>query len=143
MDLVRLVYASEVDATFSDSDIEDILSKAQTNNPRLEVTGMLLFTSEYFVQCIEGPRKAINQLYNKILLDPRHHSSEILTYSDVEEREFANWSMGYVSATKANREVWLDYLPYSEFKPLEMRGPESVKVLLGLRDEVLLAEPAV
>jgi hypothetical protein len=136
MDLVRLVYVSQVGSNFSDVDISQILEKAQTSNQELDVTGILLFTSEHFVQCLEGSRPAVNSLYNKIIQDPRHHDVQILLYNDAYSREFADWRMGYVGATQFNQDAWMQFLPSTDFNPAAMGGHNCLKMLLSLRSQI-------
>jgi len=71
MFLSRILYASTTTDQFKPKDIEDILSKARQENSKLNITGMLCFSSNYFLQCIEGSRANVNELYHKILNDKR------------------------------------------------------------------------
>lgn len=100
MFLVRLIYASKISSGFGPKDIENILQSARTYNVKTNVTGMLCFSNDYFLQCLEGSRTAVNNTYQQILNDKRHQNVIMLNYTQIPEREFETWSMGYVPQSK-------------------------------------------
>ncbi|WP_232280820.1 BLUF domain-containing protein [Vibrio sp. 16] len=69
------------------------------NNASVGVTGLLLFSQDYFLQCLEGSRSQVNAIYQHILNDRRHKKVILLEYTEVAEREFGEWSMGYMYRT--------------------------------------------
>lgn len=80
--------------------LENILTSSRLNNPKNEVTGNLICHSDLFLQLLEGPPKAINELYDKILLDNRHAEIFKLCDESSSRRLFASWDMkndGYQS----------------------------------------------
>jgi hypothetical protein len=82
------MHASKICAGFGPKDIENILFKARNYNTKENITGMLCFNSEYFLQCLEGSRTAINNTYQKILTDRCHNNIIMLNYSEIAQREF-------------------------------------------------------
>jgi hypothetical protein len=78
MYLVSLIYASIPEEGFSKEDIEDILTKSKKNNERDDITGMLCFNHNYFLQCLEGSRESVNRTYSRICNDNRHKEMVIL-----------------------------------------------------------------
>lgn len=48
MFLVRLIYASTVCDNLTQNDIEELLSISKKNNASVGVTGLLLFSQDYF-----------------------------------------------------------------------------------------------
>ncbi|AXV64002.1 MULTISPECIES: BLUF domain-containing protein [Pseudoalteromonas] len=137
MYLVRLIYTSEVCEGFGPSDIEDIIEKAQKNNHASNVTGLLCFNSSHFLQCLEGSRQAVNATYHKILNDNRHRNIIMLNYCEIYEREFENWSMGYIPYSKITTPLNLKYSGTSEFDPLAMSGGSAHKLMMALRDTLV------
>ncbi len=75
--------------------MEDILSTARTNNPEHGITGMLLFGDGTFIQVLEGPLSAIDQLVENIKQDARHDRFDVLYEDMVDDRAFGDWSMAY------------------------------------------------
>jgi hypothetical protein len=94
--LIRLVYSSRVADKVDPAAIRAILGASQQNNARDGISGMLCFSSGVFLQCLEGPRPAVNRTYHRILADPRHSDPEILGYEEIAARDFDDWSMGYI-----------------------------------------------
>ncbi|MBU2864569.1 BLUF domain-containing protein [Reinekea forsetii] len=92
--LMHCIYASTASIDFSEKDIELLLEKCRKNNAMLGVSGMLLFEGNSFFQILEGEQKTLEALYKKISLDKRHsHISKIIV-EPIDDRDFADWSMG-------------------------------------------------
>lgn len=138
MFLVRLVYTSTITKGITDSDIQNILDVARKNNSLVDVTGLLLFNRNYFLQCLEGSRAQVNKIYHQILNDPRHENILLLDYSEVAEREFSDWSMGYIPEMNSTMPVNLKYSTSSKFNPYNMSGHSAHKLLLNLRNVVTI-----
>ena len=95
--LVRITYVSRVGAGFDAArEIEGILAASRRNNARAGVTGALIFNRSTFGQVLEGPEAAVEETYERIEADPRHHDVEVLDLRSVEARAFGDWSMGFV-----------------------------------------------
>lgn len=73
--------------------LEDILKTSRSNNPQNGITGNLIYHSDLFLQILEGPPEAINNLYNKILLDSRHDDIVKLRDAEFHTRLFESWAM--------------------------------------------------
>ena len=133
--LVRLIYASRVNEGVGPSDIDEILSVSQTNNARSGVTGALCYTGGVFLQCLEGGRDEVNSTYHRIVADRRHRDPLIVCLTEVPERDFADWGLGYVGYTAENRALFLKYCPRPEFDPYSMSAAsvESLfRALIGV-----------
>jgi len=93
--LWHLVYASAASEGFQLSDLEEILHVARTRNARDDITGMLLFEGQSFLQVLEGERSKIDDLLERIRADRRHARAVLLLREPIEQRSFADWTMGY------------------------------------------------
>ncbi|CAM2907781.1 BLUF domain-containing protein [Vibrio neptunius] len=138
MYLVRLVYASTITKGITESDIQNILDVARKNNALVDVTGLLLFNRNYFLQCLEGSRAQVNKIYHQILNDQRHQDILLLDYSEIFEREFGDWSMGYIPEMSLTTPINLKYSVHAKFDPYSMSGGSAHKLLLSLRNVVTL-----
>jgi len=132
MFLVRLVYASTINPGITPTDIEGLLNKAKSHNASVDVTGLLLFNQNYFLQCLEGSRSRVNAIYHQILNDHRHSKIILLDYREVSEREFGEWSMGYIPEIALTTPVNLKYSSSKSFDPYNMSGPSAHKLLVHL-----------
>jgi len=93
--LSKLIYASRATHPMSDDDLTDLLSTARTNNQKHELTGLLLYCNQSFLQVLEGEPDRIEKLYSKIEADPRHTQLRLLYRAPIEQRKFSSWSMGF------------------------------------------------
>jgi hypothetical protein len=134
MFLSRILYASTATDQFKPKDIEDILNKARQENSKLDITGMLCFSSNFFMQCIEASRANVNKLYHKVLNDKRHSNIILLNYQEISERDFGNWSMSYIPDTSLTTSINLKFSENSIFDPYQMSGESAHKMMLELRD---------
>jgi hypothetical protein len=124
--LVRLMYASRALPDVNQDALVAILRKSKMNNPSVGVTGVLCFSEGIFLQALEGGRSAVNQLYNKIIADPRHTQVELLSYSEIGERRFAGWSMGQVNISRLNPALLLKYSEKPTLDPYAVSGAVSM-----------------
>ena len=93
--LLQLTYISTRSQEIEVSEVDRILSISRLNNRRASVTGFLLYNGRRFLQHLEGPSEAVEETYERISRDPRHHALVLLGRRDVEERVFARWSMAF------------------------------------------------
>jgi hypothetical protein len=135
--IFQLVYISAANQEFTESDLQDLLEKARINNENLDVSGMLLFHQGSFIQALEGPKEAVENLYNKISEDKRHTESRVLFRGDLEERDFDTWSMGFYrsgQSAKENLEGFHQFLKLG-FRRTEDEDPSAArKALLQFRE---------
>jgi len=90
----RVRYISRFSADLRSQDIDQIIETSQKNNPSRDITGMLVASGDLFYQLLEGPRKEIDSLYDRISKDPRHEQV-LLLESEVGdfERICPDWAM--------------------------------------------------
>lgn len=135
--LIRLIYASTASDNVDLNEFKSILLQAQTNNYQRDLTGMLAFNSKIFLQALEGSRKQVNELYAKLMLDPRHHTVTILGYKEIAERHWSSWSMGFAAPNSNNRALFLKYSQQSTFNPYGMLADATEKMLMELSDTTI------
>jgi hypothetical protein len=127
--LVRLLYASRAVDQVSQEELLKILSQSKANNPESGITGVLCSSGPIFLQCLEGGRRQVNALYNRIAADPRHGDVVILSYEEISERTFANWSMGLVNLEQVNPALLLKYSESATLDPYGVSGTASMALL--------------
>ena len=136
MFLTRLVYTSTVSEGFSSADIEAILKSARKHNQQNNITGALCFSKNYFLQCLEGSREKVNQTYHRILNDKRHQRIIMLDYEEIGEREFSQWTMGYIPESSLTAPINLKFSGTPEFDPYEMSGESAHGLMKALSDTI-------
>jgi hypothetical protein len=129
--LVRLLYCSRAVDT-SEEAIESILREAREHNPASGITGILCHGGGVFLQCIEGGRMPVNELFATIQKDDRHKDVALLHYEEIPERRFGGWSMGQVNISKLNHSTLLKYSEKPELDPYAVSGKVSLSLLEDL-----------
>lgn len=127
--LVHCLYASRVAKPVSAAVLDSILDQSRRNNPMLGVTGMLCFTNDVFVQVIEGGRDEVCELFNTIVRDDRHVGVRLLSYEEIPERRFGNWSMGRVNVEDINPALLLKHSEKAELNPFISSGRATMALL--------------
>jgi hypothetical protein len=135
MILVRLVYASRFKhSEYDPKELARILEKATVNNAVAEITGTLVFGDDYFLQCLEGGREAVNRLFAKISHDPRHDNVLLLGYEEISERQFGDWSMKLVLLSEKKAALVKRFSTTSAFNPLKMSSKSALELLMAMRE---------
>jgi hypothetical protein len=100
MNLVHCIYCSASSkGTFSPSELQELLDQCRLNNAKLEITGILLYKDGSFFQILEGDETVVKNLFETIAKDKRHKKTTKIIVEPIEERSFANWTMGYPKLT--------------------------------------------
>ncbi len=92
----QIFYVSSASQEPGDAAIQDILQVSGRNNRKLDITGCLLFSGRHFGQVLEGIDSLVLPLVDRIAADPRHSNVVVLMDSQSREREYGDWSMGYL-----------------------------------------------
>ncbi len=92
--LAHLAYVSVRKNNCTEQEIEKILASCKKNNPPLNITGVLLYSENKFIQYVEGESIELMSLYDKIKKDARHEKSVMVSYSPITTRIFPSWHMG-------------------------------------------------
>jgi Sensors of blue-light using FAD len=95
MEIYELIYCSVANPNLAEKDIFDILEIARDFNSRNDITGCLLFHNKEFIQILEGDKKILQDLIEKIKKDDRHSNVMVLAENEIEKRVFDKWSMAY------------------------------------------------
>ncbi|MDB5753420.1 MAG: hypothetical protein JWP65_3841 [Ramlibacter sp.] len=129
--LVRLLYCSRAVDTGAQA-IEAILAQARQHNPVSGITGILCYGDGIFLQCIEGGRMQVSELFGTIQKDERHKDVALLHFEEIAERRFGGWSMGQVNISKLNHAALLKYSEKPELDPYSVSGRMSFALLEDL-----------
>lgn len=93
----RIVYISTARQNLRRAELDQILVTSRRNNEAVGVTGLLVTGGRRFLQTLEGPERAVEQVFQRIEQDPRHFAVVILSRSPIEQRSFGGWAMGHCS----------------------------------------------
>ena len=82
----RMIYCSQATVDFSPEELISLLELSRENNKRRGSRGMLLYSSQSFLQMLEGDPAALEATYARIIADDRHVNLRLLMNSDVPAR---------------------------------------------------------
>lgn len=104
--IFQLCYTSTAIGEMQRQDLLDLLSVSRRNNDQLGITGLLLFSSDRFIQLLEGDEADVRKLYERIRQDKRHRDVTLVYEAHVEERDCPDWSMGFQALPDSE---WLEF----------------------------------
>ena len=136
--LVRLLYASRAAQPHTQALLDNILAQSHHNNPPRGITGLLCYSGDVFMPVLEGGRKEVCDLYHRIAADTRHTGVELLQLEEIDQRRFANWTMGQVNMARVNPSLLLRYSEKAQLDPFAMSGKASMALLQELIDSAAI-----
>jgi hypothetical protein len=102
--LFFLLYISQASTEMDEQSLTQIVKVSRENNQPLGLTGCLLYQDGYFMQLLEGRRKDVLKLMERVSLDPRHKNVQIVAQGNVQHRLFVDWSMGFQDMSRIEQE---------------------------------------
>ena len=127
-ELIEIVYASAATVPFSPEDLTELLEKAREKNEAVDVSGVLLFHDGSFLQVLEGPEDAVQEIFERVDQDERHDEVIILRRGPIETRSFGEWTMGFVNVTQ-ELEGFTDFLRTGVHMPATETADAAMQVL--------------
>lgn len=94
-----LVYLSQATHDFPEHELSDLLAVSRRNNAATGITGLLMYEARLFMQALEGPKAAVEGLFQRIKRDPRHTDVQIVCEDSIERRYFGPWRMAFQRAS--------------------------------------------
>jgi len=129
--LLQVIYASAAYQKMNSDELAEILSVAREKNTEKGISGMLAYHGGSFLQVLEGPEPEVEALLKTIADDPRHRHIKLLLKASIEEKEFEDWSMGFVDTTglAQNQDGFKNY--ETDFK-LAIREKTAARKILNM-----------
>src|SRR6056297_205435 len=137
--MLRVAFCSEANfSSWADPrGVELEISRIMYPAPRTQadnlVGGIFHYGNRYFLQCLEGPREAVESIYRRNFKDVRHKNSKLLLVESINRRLFPENSMNYVSMRRQLLEP-LRRHGVGEFNPYRIT-PEMLDEFLQLYAE--------
>ncbi|AMO49504.1 EAL domain, c-di-GMP-specific phosphodiesterase class I (or its enzymatically inactive variant) [Kosakonia oryzendophytica] len=91
--LATLIYRSRLNRTLDPSQLTNLVERASLRNSQLQVTGILLFDGDHFLQVLEGPLASVNAVFERIKRDHRHGNVVELLRDFAPRRRFVDRGM--------------------------------------------------
>lgn len=91
--LFHCIYTSVATRPLGAAEIANLVKHSRVSNASHNLTGILLHVGKTFFQVLEGEADAIEALYAKILVDPRHTRITRIIFEPIPRRYFEDSSM--------------------------------------------------
>lgn len=91
--MLSIIYVSNVSSGFKDKDLEKLVGQAAAINAKNNVTGMLVYNGQNFMQLLEGKQRRVERILERISKDPRHSNIVVIRREEQQARECPDWSM--------------------------------------------------
>lgn len=137
--LVQLVYVSTltIASRLNTSIFEDIEAHARDYNEQHGITGTLCYGNGQFLQCIEGEKRHVLALQERIFADNRHKNVEVLLLQEIDHRSFTDWRMRLLflerwlwsPATKEQAAQLSPFLPFAPHGWLPDRTEQFLQII--------------
>ena len=93
--MYQLNYHSKSKSELTFTHLENILETAVTVNAEKDISGCLVYHNNNFVQILEGEKKDVLDVFEKIKTDKRHFDVCLLWENHVDKRYFKRWDMAF------------------------------------------------
>eukprot|EP01091_Cochliopodium_minus_P018301 TRINITY_DN7382_c0_g1_i1.p1 TRINITY_DN7382_c0_g1~~TRINITY_DN7382_c0_g1_i1.p1 ORF type:complete len:152 (-),score=27.46 TRINITY_DN7382_c0_g1_i1:10-465(-) len=131
--IFQLLYTSQSLKEMDSNEVGQILEGARKYNTKKNITGLLLYIKNDFIQLLEGKKEEVLELYDSIKKDKRHELVRTLISCYADERLFVEWSMGY---SHFDNMEGLEKYAYA--KDIDLKGIFDVKIENKVHPALLL-----
>ena len=136
MSLARLIYVSEpqLDPAKGSilTQIASIMSSSRRNNKAADITGALVYDESWFLQVLEGDRRAIWETFARINEDERHAGCLLVEMTEAPDRLFRNWWMGLATRDAMTAPAFKPYLVGDVLRADVMSARDILALMSGL-----------
>lgn len=120
--MVQMIYVSSSTYQMNEDEVLEILNVSRAYNKKNNITGMLLYLNNTFLQILEGGNPEVEETLERIKKDKRHKNITLLEVSEIEKRSFPDWSMGFKYISEENKD---EIEGFSEFLEKDI-DPEKI-----------------
>ena len=93
-ELHEILYFSQLAPDQPTDVVGQIVARARARNAREGITALLVFDGMRFCQHIEGPRRNVLQLMERIEADPRHVQMRVVYEGELLQRRYHAFDLG-------------------------------------------------
>jgi len=89
--LKTICYVSSSYNDLKSNDLNKLFNATIRNNTRSKISGILIYKNGNFLQILEGEADKVDNLYQKICLDTRHHGAILIIETKLCDRIFDSY----------------------------------------------------
>ncbi|MCL5130053.1 BLUF domain-containing protein [Algibacter sp. L4_22] len=79
----------------SQEKLKTLYNKAKINNSKQGITGILIYKNQTFLQVLEGEKNTVNEVFERIKIDPRHQHVLKVVDTSIEQIIFQDYHFGF------------------------------------------------
>ena len=133
--MYRLIYKSRANQRIDWEFVSELVARSEDSNEDAGITGVLLATETHFLQVLEGGFDDVNELFVRIVRDPRHDNIQLIAFDCVDSRLFGGWAMHGIGVFNFNQKLVSDLIDHYGEEEGSVRFPvEDWKVLALISD---------
>ena len=134
-----LIYVSSAVKLMEGDALQSLLEQSRDDNRRLEITGMLLYKGGNFMQMLEGEKRTVLDLYERIKKDDRHKCVVRIMMGYEANRSFDHWSMGFNHMDKCGcSQTFDDYVEENLVRRSRRKDTQDAyKFLMQVQEKVV------
>ena len=133
--MYRLIYKSRAKQRIDWEFVSELVAGSEDSNQEAGITGVLLATETHFLQVLEGSFDDVNDLFMRIVQDPRLDHIRLIAFDCVDSRLFGGWAMHGVGIFDFNPELVADLVKHYGEEEGSVRFPvENWKALALISD---------
>lgn len=138
--LRSLIYKSRSTTPVNRDLVNSILASSTRNNPVEGITGVLIATETHFLQVLEGEYDALNATFERIARDTRHDTVRLISFTELEERQFGDWAMNGIGLFDLNKELVSELCSKFGEDNGNLRFPSTAHEVMDLLDMLSVDE---
>lgn len=112
--LKTICYISDSKTDESLNSLKNLFQKAEENNIKNEITGILIYKNKNFLQVFEGESKVVDETFKRIVKNKKHHNIFKIIETNIDSRIFEDYNYGFTAisdkTTIGQLEEYLDWL---------------------------------
>ncbi len=94
IEIDQILYCSLAREPMDEAALDAMIVGVSSINRMDHITGLLMYSEGVYVQLIEGPPEAVQNLWARLLRDPRHFGVvQLYHYRELEQRSCEDWAM--------------------------------------------------
>ena len=111
--LKTICYISDSRINNSLTDFNNLTLTAKSNNAKNNITGILVYKNNNFLQVFEGQSNTVDDIFSKIRVDDRHSNIFKIIDTTIDERIFEEYNFGFtVVSDRSALKNLSDYLTW-------------------------------
>ena len=100
--LKTICYISDSRINKSITDFNNLIEKAKINNAKNNITGILVYRNNNFLQVFEGAPETVDTIFDKIRMDQRHQNIFKIIDTSIDQRIFEEYKFGFTVVSDKN-----------------------------------------